>query len=328
MGERLGIKEKYKRKDEEQLIYNLNGRFHKYSDITSSEAMVLQPGRNAVWVHITPDNLIDLTDIRNPKYILKGRQRYSMRSRFAQVGIEPDPDMGFDIASALSPDSRDSFTGKVIKPFDAEVHLMNHARRSVFIPEGTGLFRGFCGFPNNRVTGDELIQLVRDDKLAVEGQYGTHWDYIRQAGTNNVIGMRVRIQEDMFWIPPSKDTDPIRISPNGPGYRDEIRKHLDPAPLDLHPRLLIAETMPMKIPTSVEAIIATNINTEALESNWTIADLGKRKDAQHINSHLIDGGSHWVENGVERGIILEIRGIGHPIASPKVVDFYFARAAA
>ena len=328
MSESLRGRELIRDQDEEQLFYNLGGKFHKYPDITSVTDIELHPGRNKVLTRITPENIVDLRGIKNPKNVLKRRKRYSMRSRIAQQSIEPDPDLGFDIAKALPFDIRDPYTGKLLNPFEAEVHLVNHGRRSVFIPKDTGLFRGFCGFPHNRVVGEQLTQLVNTTDLIVEGDYGRDWDYIRQPKTGNIIGIRVRIKEDLFWIPPSEDPSPLRVSPNGPGYRDEIRAYLEPAPQDNHPRLLIAETMPMKIPKSVDAIIATNVHTEALEPSWTIAELGSKKEAIHINSHLIDGGSEWIEHGERRGIVLEIRGKGHPLAAPKAVDFYFVEAAA
>lgn len=308
------------RNDAEQLRINLRHDFLKCPDIRVVEPTIIAPGTQYVFVVIGPQHIAPLTYLANPQEVIEQFTHFSMRSRFAQLGLEPHEETGAAIAAGIDERFCDQ-KGALTSPFIARVPITNHSMRRILLPD-SGAFRAFYLNASTPTTGAELDQLVNKQELEFQGEYGRDWAYMYKNGSNNsddIVGIRVRLLDTFMWMPPSSDYAPVSIQPTGPQYRDEIDKLLVKPPVDFDPRLLIGETIPFKTPDFLETIIVSDVHTGELTNNFSIEDLAEVRQANHIRSHLLDGGTNW-------NVRVEIQGVTHPSASPKVVELRFVRA--
>lgn len=248
---------------------------------------VLLNGTAQVPILIHPEGLPHM-DSLDPKdfYFLHG----SVRSRWAQLGIDLEEEVGPRIGGALvaSVDPKD----KIISPFFVEVVLHNRAARQIFIPKGARLFRLYYDTKESALFGKDLVYTFTSGNIKIEGEFGKDWVWAYGSETpkteDNIMGMHVRIDSrGRRWIPPNADNTSVTVDDSVPDYRTKIDELLVRIPYTQERILWVGQTNKITL-NSVEAVL----DRETLSN----IDVNTRylKRGYQINSRLIDDGrTNW-----------------------------------
>lgn len=296
----------------ERLFSNVEGKFWKGPDIATAADVMIYRYTNTP-VIITPNSLPPLHGL--PPEVLSGVVRASVRSRYAQIGIDVHDDIGGQIAQWIVENDKQALDGSIKEQFEARALTFNHCARPIFIPRGAHLFRFFYEFAQPVVRGKNLIALVSSGEIKVDGAYGSDWawSYEHTGAGENIIGMHIRIKpEGRRWIPPHHDDEPIVIDDRGSDYRKEIDDLMYPIPEDESEKLWVGETVPINLGPSIEAILDKVVVRDI--GKFDIGTLGLQ-----TNSRLIDGGkTHWP-------IRVEVLSATTPERIPHYVHLHFLR---
>ncbi len=228
---------------EEQIKRNVQERFWKGHDLRLARQVVIFPGEEIVPLVIPPEALPSFADIPQPLDFLK-RTIVTGRSRYAQLGLFPDPRMGTHIALNIPADIRLS-SGRFTAPFEARVIMNNLGARPIQLEAGSKLCRLFSSEATEHISGRELVEMVAEKEIGISGTYGDDWKWVYKNGRkaeNKITGVALRISPaSMRWIPPSPE--PIHISDTSRNFRREIDQYLKPLPDKTdEPILIIGET--------------------------------------------------------------------------------------
>lgn len=267
---------------------------------TTDKKIRLNPGSNSVPLTVYPDALpiLHYADHKQLSQYLP-----SMRSRYAQLGIDIEGDIMRRITQAirLNPDFPDI-------PLELEAGIVNYSQRPIDLPESIRLFRLFRSF-TEPMQGRELVSALRSGQIKINGKQGVAWDLeYPQQEDQPITGVRVAIDSQRTWIP--KGRKPIQISDTARNFRKEVDKYHKPIPKTAETILWVGQTPNIQLDPSIEGVLDhvafPNISRAALPHSF----------GTHIKSHLIDAGSNWpirveILSGTEQEIM------------PNFVTFYF-----
>lgn len=171
------------------------------------------------------------------------------------------------------------------EPVIVNMELRTHAARPLSLPAETGLFRFYDLNPNNKIKGLELMNLINDNQIQINGQLENEsWMWATQKNLTTGIFVKINANQRM-WVPPHPNNEPILVPENGTHYRQIIDELLEPVPLDGKNRLWIGETPKLTLPAGIHAVLAPN--TFRFKHNGNI------EKGYHIKSRLIDADSNW-----------------------------------
>ncbi len=267
---------------------NEERKFWKGQDVqVATDVFLNTTARIPVPVLIYPESLppMDSLDPVN-FYFLHG----SVRSRWAQLGVDLEEEVGPKIAEALivSVGPKDKPTSS----FLGEVVLHNRAARPIHIPRGARVFRLYYDVKEAALFGKDLVYAFTSGNIKIEGEFGKDWSWAYSNGTprveDNIVGMHVRIDSrGRRWIPPNADNTVVTVDDSIPDYRVKIDELLVPVPHAQERVLWIGQTNKITL-SSVEAVL----DRETLSS----IDMSARRltKGYQINSRLIDDGrTNW-----------------------------------
>lgn len=229
----------------EQIKQNVEGRFWKGHDLRLAREMLIPPGETAIPLIVPPDALPSFTNIPQPLDILK-RTLVTGRSRYAQLGLFPDPQLATHIALNI-PMETDIQNGYFKEPLEARVVFNNLGARPIQLDKDAKICRLFSNEASEHIGGHELITAIAEGEISISGVYGDDWKWMYKNGRktdSKITGVALRIDpESMRWIPPSADNSPIHISDTTRNFRQEIDEYLEPLPQKTdHHILIIGET--------------------------------------------------------------------------------------
>ena len=267
----------------ERLSRNVEGKFWKGPDIVTSQDVTVYRHTN-VPIIITPDSVPPLFGL--PPEALS-YAKTSVRSRYAQAGIDLHDDIGGQIAQWIVENHKQTLDGGIHEQFETRAFVFNRCARPIFIQKGTKLFRFFYEFSKSSPRGKDLISLVESGEIKIDGKYGSDWMWSYNqigSGEENIVGISIRIKsEGRKWIPPHPDNQPIIVGEEEGNYRKKIDTLLVPVPQDKREKLWIGETVSVSLGKSLEAILDKAVLKNP--KNITLETLGLQ-----TNSRLIDGG--------------------------------------
>lgn len=263
-------------------LQNGEGRLWKGPDVQVATDVLLS-GTAQVPILIHPEGLPRM-DSLDPEdfYFLHG----SVRSRWAQLGVDLEEEVGPKIGEALvsSVDPKD----KIISPFFVGVGLHNRAARPIFIPKGARIFRLYYDTKESALFGKDLVYAFTSGNIKIEGKFGKDWVWAYGSETSktedNIMGMHVRIDSrGRRWIPPNAGNTSVTVDDSIPDYRTKIDELLAPIPHTQERILWVGQTNKITL-NSVEAVL----DRETLPN----IDVNTRylKRGYQINSRLIDNG--------------------------------------
>ena len=266
----------------ERLSRSVENEFWKGPDVQAATDVVLN-GVARIPILIHPEGLPRMDDLsREDFHFLHG----SVRSRWAQLGVDLEEDIGLRIAKALvtSVGTKD----KVISPFFGEVVLHNLAARSIRIPKGARVLRLYYDIKESALFGRDLIHAFTSGNIKIEGEFGKDWvwAYHREDSreNDNIVGVHVRVNSrGRRWIPPDTDNIAVTVDDSIPDYRTKIDELLVPLPHTRERILWIGQTKKVTL-SSVEAVL-----DRETRSNIDVSARHLTKGYQ-INSRLIDDG--------------------------------------
>lgn len=301
----------------ERLGRNVEGKFWKGPDVVTAEDVTIYRHTN-IPIIITPKSLPPLHGL-SPE-ALNGVVRASVRSRYAQLGIDLHDDIGGQIAQQIVRDNYQTVDGDIKEQFPAWAFTFNRCSRPIFIPKGVHLFRFFYEFAQPMVRGKNLISLVNSEEVKVDGAYGSDWMWLYNrigSGEDNIIGMQIRIKDEgRRWIPPDPDNKPIVLDlaydSTGYDYRKRTDAMLEHIPYDDREKLWIGETVSVNLGRRIDAILD---KIAVRDSNkFEIETLGLQ-----TNSMLIEGGrTDWP-------IRVEVLSATTPEVIPNFVHLHFVK---
>jgi hypothetical protein len=297
----------------ERLSQNVEGKFWKGPDIVTASDVTIYRHTN-IPIVITPNSLPPLHGL--PPEALNGVVRASVRSRYAQLGIDLHDDIGGQIAQWIVENGYQTMSGCIEQEFEARAFAFNRCARPIFIPKGSHLFRFFYEFARPAVRGKDLISLIKSEEIKIDGKqdYDWMWSYNRiGSGEENIIGINIRIKsEGRKWISPHPTNEPIIIKEQEGDYREEIDELLVPIPQDKNEKLWIGETTPVSLGQSIEAILGRVVVRDS--AIFEIETLGLQ-----TSSRLIDGGkTNWP-------IRVEVLSATTPEVIPNYVHLHFVK---
>lgn len=262
-------------------------RFWVGPDIEITKDIVVG-GVALVPIRVTPDSLPHMIGRR--REFLKEFSP-SGRSRYAQLGLEPDETLTQQIAEAMFSTNSQASSGEVVRAFDANVLLWNHSPRLISLKAGSKVFRLFNRWERPVSQGREVTDLVKSGLVNIKGEMGKDWNYAYNGGpegaVENIVGVYIKIADEKKWIPPGNM--PIFIDDLEKDYRLDIDKKLATAPETGESIFWVSETEPeIELGESVDAIID--------KPAWP--DLSGRVDFNrmgvHMQAHLLEGGrTNW-----------------------------------
>lgn len=245
-------------------------------DIEAAETVVIPPNQIiSVPFTLYPHHLppISLFDPQAPRD--SSGLHFSMRSRWAQLGINAETSVIYEIADAST--KRNGH-----RSFIAEIPIKNHGARAVKIVKGAKVFRLYSYSKEQTARGSELGELVEKGDIKIEGREGIDWEWDRNE-KGAPVGIYVVIRPDsIMWIPPDSNAQPLVVDERVHDYRQVINTLLQPAPLTDKPILWIAETPKITLSTSVDAILAREVVIFG-EGGLPVAT-----ELIQINSRLVD----------------------------------------
>jgi hypothetical protein len=273
----------------ERLSRSIENKFWKGPDVqVATDVFLNTAARTArIPILIHPESLPPMDGlVPDNFYFLHG----SVRSRWAQLGVDLEEEVGPRIAGALvaSVGSKD----KVTSPFFGEVVLHNRASRPIHIPKGSRIFRLYYDVKESALFGKDLIHAFTSENIKIEGEFGRDWAWAYggedSRGDDNIVGMHVRIDpRGRRWIPPDADNIAVTVDDSIPDYRTKIDELLVPVPHTKETILWVGQTNKITL-SSVEVVLdrqtRSNINVNAK----------RLTRGYQINSRLIDDGrTNW-----------------------------------
>lgn len=270
----------------ERLSQSVENKFWKGPDVqVATDVLLNTAARIPILIH--PESLPPMDSLDHDSlYFLHG----SVRSRWAQLGVDLEEEVGPRIAGALIASLGPK--GKVTSPFFGEVVLHNRATRSIHIPEGSRIFRLYYDVKESALFGKDLIHAFTSGNIKIEGEFGRDWAWAYSGEEakedDNIMGMHVRIDSrGRRWIPPDTDNIPVTVDDSIPDYRKKIDEFLVPIPRTRETILWVGQTNKITL-SSVEVVLDgqtrsnIDINTRRLTKGY------------QINSRLIDDGrTNW-----------------------------------
>lgn len=264
----------------------IEGGIWKGSDIEAATDVFLNAtARIPILIH--PESLPSMDGLDPDHFFfLHG----SVRSRWAQLGVDLEEEVGPKIAKALV-----TWAGpkdKATSPFFGEAVLHNRAARSIHIPKGARIFRLYYDMKEAALFGKDLLHAFTSGNIKIEGEFGKDWVWAYggegSREDNNIVGMHVRIDSrGRRWIPPDGDNIPVTVDDSIPDYRTKIDEVLAPIPRTQETILWVGQTNKITL-NSVEVVLdrETRSNIDASARRLT--------RGYQINSRLIDDGrTNW-----------------------------------
>lgn len=278
----------------EQMGYSPKEAFFKTPDLAIIRPTLVNPGSSSA-VSVTIDDITRalVKSARNISMISA-----SMRSRFAQLGLDMDPEAVPEFIKQL-----------LTEGATADFQLYNHSLRPVQLSEGTRLLRLFYEPADAILAGKELSQAIGEGKIQLGGARGKDWEWAYD-DLGKRMGVFIRINDRRLWIPPGEDV--ISINSEGSDYRKEIDSILKPLPVleDDRKALWIGETaVSIALGASVEGVLDSRILRDL--DNPSLDFVGTQ-----TNSFLIDSKTKWP-------VRLEVRSSTNPKRIPRFARFHF-----
>lgn len=203
--------------------------------------------------------------------------KVSVRSRFAQPGLDIDDEMGNMLLNDNG--SRD-------EPHKTVVKVTNRCMRPIEILSGTGLFRLYAE-RDSALKGYSLERMLLDEKIKIAGKKGVDWEWAFDADGKTQIGIYIKINpNNRRWIPPHPINEPLIIDDRAEDYRGILDAFLESVPLGSKEKLLwIGETARLSlrgVNGILDKVTHTHLNPDDSNGFGT-----------QINSRLIDEKSDW-----------------------------------
>lgn len=279
---------------EDQMIANAQGNFLRLSDFRLAGTTVFQPGDTIATV-IGKQSSLPSGDNIQTNLEKAGRLTPTMRSKYAQLGIEPDKRAGMHIALTM-PERFDSLSDDPTQTYEARTVLHNLSKRPIRIDEGSRLFRFYAPWTSKNVSGKGLLKVFEEGQIQVHGDKDD-WKWIYKRGRNqddeNITGIALRIDPASWrWIPPNASAEPVHITDDGKDFRREVDAYLEPIPKQAEePILLIGETASiLELKSTVHGVISERVIT----SEDPEGQLYRGPKPRQIRSFLVDGGrTNW-----------------------------------
>ncbi len=261
-------------------------------DISTKRKVIIDSNGLILPVTITPESLPSMFRKR-PEY-LKGFG-VSMRSRYAQLGLDTYEVLTQQIAIALVETGSQDMNGNVTKPFTVDVLVFNNSQRSVNLKEGSRIFRLFNKWERPLARGKEIVRLLESGQVELKGDFGKDWSwsyaYSQEGNMQEIIGINVRIDDrNRRWIPPlDHDDTPIEIDDKRKDYRNSIEEMFVEVPEREEKIFWVGETTPeIVLRPTVDAIIDKAVLPD-ISGKINFNQMGV-----HAQSHLLEGGqTNW-----------------------------------
>jgi len=168
-------------------------------------------------------------------------------------------------------------------PYEGIVLVANRAAKPIRLDKGMGLFRFFLPL-SAPVSGKELLGLLKEGEIYIDGERGTDWNVIEDEGL--AVGVMVKVDpQSEKWII-DQGEDPIYISDTDQNYRKNLDQTMSPLPKN-RPVLCIGETPRTQLSERVEGVIHKATSPTIDGNNWLYGA------NYHSNSYLVDAGSNW-----------------------------------
>lgn len=307
MSERFGLID--------QLSLNVEGKFWKGPDLVTTKPATVYDHAVVPFL-VTPKSLPSLRGLP-PEALHYVRE--SVRSRYAQVGIDVYEAATQQVAHCIMDNRMQNQYGDITKEAEVGILVFNHCARPIHLPEGSEVFRFYYDLARPAIFGQELLRMVSEGKIDVEGEYGVDWAWSHSDSIlgreRDITGIYVRIKDEgRRWIPPHPENEPIVVDESIyiHDFRDKIGQLLEPIPGDDRQILWIGETIPVTLDQSVEAILDKAVIQDIRKA--TLDNFGVQ-----INSRLIDGGrTNW-------GIRVEVLSPTSKEKIPHYVHLYFRK---
>lgn len=266
----------------ERLSQNVERKFWKGSDIETATDLILNRVARVPFI-IHPDNLPSI-DRLSPEdfHFLHG----SVRSRYAQLGLDLDENVGLGVADAIIKHKG------AHEPFYVDVLLLNRSSRSIHVPKGARIFRLYYDVKESALFGRDLIHAFTSGNIKIEGEFGRDWVWAYggedSRGDENIVGVHVRIDSrGRRWIPPDANNIAVTVDDSMPDYRTKIDEFLVPIPHTRERILWVGQTNKITL-SAVEVVL----NKETRSS----IDVSARRLTRgyQVSSRLIDDGrTNW-----------------------------------
>ena len=270
---------------------------------------------------ITPDNLPDLTGC-SPTAVFDSF-RYSVRSRYAQLGIHIDDIYtDYDYLESLWPSflkKEDSFT--------LYAHIGTLALRPVAIPANTGVFRFFTAERLLKpLRGNDLIRAFKNKEIQIGDEQIPKLVYQEGKPHTNryAAGVVMTLSNWRKYI--KRDKAPINMPTTGGDYRKIIESLISDIKRDVGIKLWLGQTPKVVLNNRIAGVLSPYPNedliasgqketmTEDVYNQWLPLRSSGAEDyltlQQQIMSNLIDPGTKWP-------VVVEILGYTWP---PKSID--------
>ncbi|MDP2637969.1 MAG: hypothetical protein Q8P26_02830 [Candidatus Levybacteria bacterium] len=201
--------------------------------------------------------------------------KVSVRSRFAQAGLDIDDKTGNELLSQSNGST---------KPFKSNVKVISRVERPIEGLAETGLFRLYAQ-KKPFLTGYPLEKMAKDERIKIDGKKGDGWEWAFDEEGRSPIGIYIRINDNnRKWMPPS--LKPLLVDDKVKDYRRLLDTELEDVPLGLKEDILwIGETVKVTL-GGVNGILDQVTHTH-LNPN------SSRGFGKQINSRLIDEETDW-----------------------------------
>lgn len=245
--------------------------FFKTPDLITVGSTIIYPGI-ASTLSVLAD---DQTREKVNEVIDKNRLKVSIRSRYAQLGLD------------MQPEAIAAFIGQLPGSGVARLQLHNHSLRPIQLPEDTRLLRLFHEPADAILTDAKLSQAIGSGKIKLSGARGKDWEWAYDdLGTRMGVFIRIINSNSRRWI--SSGEEIINIGSEDMDYRAQIDRILEPLPEDGRQALWIGETaIKITLGNSIEGVLDTRVLRDV---NYLSLD---SIEGTQINSLLIDSGTQW-----------------------------------
>lgn len=266
----------------ERLSQSVERKFWKGTDIETATDLTLSSAARVRFI-IHPDNLPSVDRLSPEDFHFL---HASVRSRYAQLGVDLDENVGLGIADAIIRHKG------VPEPFPVDVLLLNRSSRSIHIPKGARIFRLYYDVKESALFGKDLIYAFTSGNIKIEGEFGRDWVWAYggedSRGDENIIGVHVRIDaRGRRWIPPDENNLAVTVDDSIPDYRTEIDEFLAPIPYTRERILWVGQTNKITL-SSVEVVL-----DRETRSNIDVSARRLTRGYQ-VSSRLIDDGrTNW-----------------------------------
>ncbi len=253
------------------------------ADLHTLKEVYVNPHTSELMSFIVPPDIARRLRSGNPYYY-----NIATRSRIAQIGLEVGP---YSTSMALIEQTLEPH-GKKYKEnhsMYAQVEVMNHSERAIYVPGGITIFR-LLHKASSSLKGAELLRAIAERVIRVSGDYGKDWVWDFSNGSKkdeDIKGIKFKLDPASHkWMPPSSDPSPLNLNNivqlGSRQYRDYIDSLLVPISASSEPSLTISETISQLTLNGAHALIYPLVKV--------LAEHGRTK---HINSLFVENGSNW-----------------------------------